>query len=135
MPVTLPGTSEVRVVGESAYQDDLLELTGGRRHYGGVHMERIAHLVPEPTNPADPGAVAVTIEGRTVGYLSRTDVARFGGAVTNAIERSGEASCRAIIVGGWERERGHVGLFGVRLVLGAAGLARPSPSPRPPPRT
>jgi hypothetical protein len=117
--VTLPGATEVRVVGESAYQDALLELTGGRRHYGGVRMERVACLVPEPGNPADPEAIAVTIGTRTVGYLSRPEAARFRAAIAAAIERSGEASCSAVIVGGWEREHGNVGLFGVRLRLGA----------------
>ena len=124
--VTLPGTTEVHVVGGAAYQDVLLELTGGRRHYAGVRMERVAHLVPEPGNPADPGAIAVTIDGRTVGYLSRPDTARHRHAITAAIERSGEASCTAVIVGGWEREHGDIGFFGVRLHLGA-----PSPEGEP----
>ncbi len=69
--VTLPGLTEVRVVGESACQDALLELTGGRRHYGGVRMQTLARLVPEPDNVADAAAIAVSIGGRTVGYLSR----------------------------------------------------------------
>lgn len=116
-PTTLPGTTEVRVVGESAYQGALLELTGGRR-YGGVHTERVAFLVPEPGNPADPDAISVQIGGRTVGYLSRLDSARLRSAVAVAIGRSGEASCMATIVGGWERGHGDIGLFGVRLHLG-----------------
>lgn len=116
-PVTLPGSTEVRVVGESAYQGELLELTGGRR-YGGVHLETVAFLVPEPGNSADPDAIAVRIGGRRVGYLSRPDSARLRSAVAVAIERSGQASCRATIVGGWEREHGNVGFFGVRLHLG-----------------
>jgi len=117
IPVALPGECEVRVVGESAYQDALFELTGGRRLYGGVRMERVARLVPEPGNRVDPGAIAVTIDGRTVGYLSRHDVTCYRAAIASAIDRSGEASCRAVIVGGWEREHGDVGLFGVRLYL------------------
>ena len=119
-PTTLAGSNEVRVVGESSYQDTLLDLTGGRRHYGGVHMERIAHLVPEPDNPADPMAIAVNIGGRTVGHLSHFDAEHYAAAITAAIERSGEASCSAVIVGGWEREHGNVGLFGVRLCLSAS---------------
>jgi len=119
VPVTVPGDGEVRVVGGSAHQDALLELTGGRRHYGGVQMECVARLVPEPGNPTDPGAVAVTIGGRAVGYLSRLDAARFRAVITAAIARAGEATCAAVIVGGWEREQGDVGLFGVRLRLGS----------------
>jgi hypothetical protein len=120
--VTLSGVTEVRVVGDSGYQDVLLELTGGRRHYGGVRMATVAHLVPEPGNPGDPAAIAVTIDDRTVGYLSRPDAARFRQAIGAAIQRLGEASCRAMIVGGWEREHGDVGFFGVRLRLGAPQL-------------
>jgi hypothetical protein len=115
--VTLVGSTEIRVVGASAYQDALLDLTGGRRHYGGVHMERVALLVPETGNLADPDAIAVKIGGRTVGYLSRLDSARLRPAIALAIDHSGEASCIATVVGGWEREHGDVGLFGVRLHL------------------
>jgi len=128
--VTLPGDSEVRVVGESAYQDVLLELTGGRRHYGGVRMEKVARLVPEPDNPADPEAIAVTIAGRTVGYLSRPDAARYRATIGAAIDRSGEASCAAVLVGGWEREHDNVGLFGVRLRLAPATISPPASPPR-----
>jgi len=117
--LTLPGTTEVRVVGESHHQDTLLGLTGGRRYYGGVRMEQVARLLPEPNNSADPDAIVVTIGGRTVGYLSRPDATRYRDVIVAAIERSGEASCKAVIVGGWEREQGDVGLFGVRLRLGA----------------
>jgi hypothetical protein len=85
-------------------------------------MATVAHLVPEPGNPGDPAAIAVTIDDRTVGYLSRPDAARFRQAIGAAIQRLGEASCRAMIVGGWEREHGDVGFFGVRLRLGAPQL-------------
>jgi len=119
--VTLSGADEVRVVGDAIHQDVLLDLTGGRRHYGGVRMETVAHLVPEPSNADDPAAVAVTIDGRSVGYLSRSDAARYRQEIAAAIERSGEAGCRATIVGGWEREHGDIGYFGVRLRLGPHG--------------
>jgi hypothetical protein len=116
--VTLPGSQEVKAVGESHYQDALLELTGGRRHYGGVRMETVATLVPERENPADPDAVSVRIGGRMVGFLSRPDARHYHAAIVSTRERSGEATCAAVIVGGWEREHGDVGLFGVRLRLG-----------------
>lgn len=35
---------------------------------GGV-LEQVGHLVPEPGNATDPGAVAVDVEGARVGYL------------------------------------------------------------------
>ncbi|HXY44624.1 MAG TPA: bifunctional DNA primase/polymerase [Acidimicrobiales bacterium] len=129
-PVTLPGDTEVRVVGESAYQDVLLELTGGRRHYGGVHMPTVAHLVPEPGNPVDPAAIAVTIAGRTVGYLSHVDALRYQAAIAFAKAAHGEATCVAMLVGGWEREHGDVGLFGLRLRLDPGAMGAPGSPPR-----
>jgi hypothetical protein len=129
--VTLSGTAEVRVVGDAAYQDVLLELTGGRRLYGGVRMETVARLVPGPDGLDHPASVTVAIAGRTVGYLSDPDAARLGGEIAAAIERAGQATCTAIIVGGWEREHGDVGFFGVRLRLGASpGTTGSSIDPR-----
>lgn len=116
-PVTLRGESTVQVVGESSFQDELLDLTGGKRRYGGVRFDTTAQLVPEPDNPVDPLAVRVVVTGRVVGYLSRTDAARLRSMVTEAIQEWGAASCRATILGGWEREHGKTGLFGVRLYL------------------
>jgi hypothetical protein len=117
--VTLPGTTEVHVVGDAAYQDVLLELTGGRRHDGGVRMETVARLVPGPGGPDHPASATVAIAGRTVGYPSRPDAAHLGSEIAAAIERSGQATCAAVIVGGWEREHGDIGFFGVRLRIGA----------------
>ncbi len=115
--VTMPGTTDVDVVGESRHQDALLELTGGRRHYAGVRMATVANLVPEPENAADPDAVAVVVAGRRVGYLPRAEASRRREVITATIRLRGEATCAATIVGGWEREHGDVGYFGVRLRL------------------
>jgi hypothetical protein len=116
--VTLGGGDDVRVVGDMPHQDALLRLTGGRRHYGGERFECVARLVPEPTNPVDPGAIAVTIGGQVVGHLSRIDAARYSDAISKVLADTGEATCKAVIVGGWERPHGRVGMFGVRLKLG-----------------
>lgn len=113
--VTLAGGALVRAVGTSAFQDALLALSGGVRHYGGVGIETMAHLVPEPGNPADAGAVVVTIAGRAVGYLSRNDAVRLRPAIDEALVEAGVACCRATITGGWEREHGKLGYFGVTL--------------------
>ncbi|HEY5650228.1 MAG TPA: bifunctional DNA primase/polymerase [Acidimicrobiia bacterium] len=117
--VTLSGDREVDVVGESRHQDELLELTGGRRRYGGVEVETVAELISEPENPADPNAVAVVIEKRHVGYLRREDVAWLTPLLDDSRDIHGFASCRAIIRGGWDRGRGDVGWFGVTLLLPA----------------
>lgn len=121
---TLGGDVEVRVVGTGPYQGVLLELTGGRRTYGGAHVVCTARLVPEPDNAFDPGAVAVTIAGRRVGYLSRPDAARYRRLV-GVVAASGETSCPAVVLGGWEREHGRVGMFGVRLHLVPRGAEVP----------
>ena len=115
--VTLVGDRRAEVVGESRHQDDLFQLAGGRRRYGGVELEAVAELIPEPANPADPQAVTVAIEGRSVGYLRRAEAARMHGAVEEARRSAGTATCRALIRGGWDRGRGDVGSFGVVVFL------------------
>lgn len=115
--VSLAGDGDVDVVGESHHQDALLALTGGVRRFGGVAAEAIAELVPEPRNRADPDAVAVTIDGTPVGYLRHRDAVRLRPDVDEARRRTGVATCRAVIRGGWDRGRGDVGAFGVVLLL------------------
>lgn len=131
-PVTLPGGREVDVVGESHHQDELLALTGGRRRYGGVDVEAVADLVPEPDNRFDPDAVAVHVEGAPVGHLRHGDAVDLRPLIDEAVRRQGAARCRARIRGGWDRGRGDVGAFGVVLDLpparaegGAPGRRRP----------
>jgi len=120
-PVTLYGGHRVEVVGESLHQDELLALAGGRRHYGGVELEAVAELVPDGREP--PG-LAVEIDGRPVGRLRREDAEAVHGAVDRARDRSGAATCAAVVRGGWDRGRDDVGLFGVVLALPAAGPTR-----------
>lgn len=123
--VTVAGAVEVDVVGESAYQDALLSLTGGRRSYGGVDVETVAHLVADPAAPLDPDAVVVRIGGRTVGRL-RLEVAQRHRARLSAVARDhGVATCAARIVGGWDRGRHDVGAFGVRILLPAVDDLQP----------
>ena len=117
LPVTLHGSHKVEVVGESHHQNELLSLTGGRRRYGGVKVELVAELVPEPTNRFDPNAVAVSIEDRRVGYLRREHVEWLGPLVDESLDLHGLATCRAMIRGGWDRGRDQVGWFGVTLLL------------------
>jgi hypothetical protein len=49
-PVTLFGSRETPIVGESHHQDALLELSGGARRYGGVDLDAVAELTPDPAN-------------------------------------------------------------------------------------
>lgn len=116
-PITLHGVGEVEVVGESAHQDELLDLAGGHRRYGGVDIEAVAELVLEPHNPYDAAAVLVRIEGRSVGHVARRDVVRLRPIIDESLDLHGMATCRAVIRGGWDRGRGDVGRFGVVLLL------------------
>jgi hypothetical protein len=114
--VTLAGTQRLEVVGEMAHQEVLLSLAGGRS-FGGVEVDAVAELAPEPTNEADPEAIAVLIDRQRVGYLSRTDARRMRSIVDAARRNAGAATCRAVVRGGWDRGRGDVGPVGVILFV------------------
>lgn len=111
-PVTIAGEAEVEVVGESSFQDEILQLTGGRRRYGGVDVGAVASLRPRFEG------VEVRIQGRPVGYLAPGDARRLAPEIEGALAGTGSATCRARIRGGWDRGGDDVGLFGVVLYLG-----------------
>lgn len=90
------GKRKISVVGESNYQEALRRVSGAPRT-GGWRFECTACLVPEPTNPHDPKAVMVQIEGECVGYLSRRNASVFGPRVKAIIEAEGEARCEAFV--------------------------------------
>lgn len=99
------------IVGESHYQE-ALEAICGERDDEGVDRVTSASLVLEDSNPHDPHAVRVDIEGKTVGYLSRGDARRFRERRARTGE-SGGVTCKARIRGGWDRgadDRGHYGV-------------------------
>jgi len=112
-PIVLEGDDLVRVVGTSHYQDALLVLTG-RGGDEEVRLEKVATFVPEPHNPHDPNAIAVQIDGRLVGYLSRDENRRWLDVVS-----SRPVGCEAMIAG----RRGTTGL-GVFLRLPTPTEAR-----------
>lgn len=89
----LEGDELVRVVGTSHYQDALLELAP-RAGDEQVRVERLAALVPEPDNPHDPGAIAVHIDGKLVGYLARDENKRWADVVA-----ARAVGCEAMIAG------------------------------------
>ncbi len=60
----------IEVVGESNYQE-AISLACGRQSDEAVGFECVAALVAEPTNPHDPSAIMVQVDGHHVGYLSR----------------------------------------------------------------
>jgi hypothetical protein len=63
----------------------------------------------------------VEIDGHIVGHLSRENARQYRNKLKEAGHPRITASCRAIIVGGWDRGGSDRGHFGVRLDLPAAG--------------
>ncbi|WNZ59923.1 hypothetical protein QEG98_28375 [Myxococcus sp. MxC21-1] len=104
----------VEVVGESHYQE-ALEALAAERTDRSQRIATTAHLVRERANRFDANAVAVVIEGRLVGYLSRADAVAFRPIIEEMEGRGEVAACAATIVGGWSRGERGSGRFGVKL--------------------
>jgi hypothetical protein len=88
----------VDVVGESYYQPALDEIAGGRTTEGYVVREHLAALVLEPQNPYDKQAIAVQIEGRVVGHLSREDARTYGPFIRQCRDADRYAAARAKLI-------------------------------------
>jgi hypothetical protein len=121
----LTGRETLEVVGESHYQANLWSIVGTQPTSEGTRCDGIAILVPEKTNPYDPNAIAVWINGLQVGYLSREDAAAYRPGLMKLMERQPVALEASIVGGG----RGGKPLLGVFLDHDPAdfGLAEPSP--------
>ena len=91
--MVLEGDEIVRVAGTSHYQEALRALSA-RQGDEVVRVEKVALLVPEPDNPHDPNAIAVTIDGQLVGYLSRDENKRWLDVVSGT-----EVGAEAMIAG------------------------------------
>ena len=109
----------LEVVGESNYQDALARVSGGRTGDGPANPEQLAVLWPEPNNRYDKNAIAVKIEGRTVGYLSRENAVRYQPVARWADTHDRKVACNATVIGGWDRGGSDKGSFGVVLRLGS----------------
>jgi hypothetical protein len=105
------GVFGFHVVGTLQHQNEISTMCGGRTHKG-VHRECDAVLAPEPHNPYDRNAVAVSVENIRVGYLDRGVAREF----LRALRASGfaDVASEAMIVGGWDRGEDQ-GFFGLRL--------------------
>lgn len=84
-----------QVAGESYYEDALRAVLGPEVT-SGIERMTLARLVPEPSNAHDRNAVAVQIDGQTVGYLPREDAARFQPMLSELGARGlvAETTCR-----------------------------------------
>ncbi|MGE0408731.1 MAG: HIRAN domain-containing protein [Amphiplicatus sp.] len=106
--MTGDGSFDTEVVGESHYQDALDAICGGKCE-DGHELCIEAVLAHEPQNRHDRNAVAVLIEGRKVGHLSRPDAKKFRQRGLSSVQT------QAMVVGGWRRRNGDEGHYGVRL--------------------
>jgi len=100
----------VNVVGESNYQPAIRKACGWKPGTD-THFDCFAELVPEPTNPYDPNAVRVDIDGACVGYLSRADAVELGPAIGEALAKHGSGLVRAVIAGRAVGDTDNLGVF------------------------
>lgn len=108
------GEFDFVVVGESFHQDALAQLARNDTH-DAWESEVVAELVPESDNKHDPQAVAVRIQGRLVGHLSRQDARSFRRRLSQKGLAGATTTCDAVIAGGRKSRGGDVAPYGVRL--------------------
>ena len=104
--------NRVCVVGTSYYQAELVRHVIARR----VYLPISAELILEDENPFDPGnSVAVVVDGRVVGHLSRANAAVFRSSWLGQQVKAGKRlTFEGAIIGGGQREDG-LGKLGIRL--------------------
>ena len=111
------GEFGLRVTGESYYQRELDGIACGRTTEGH-EFERKAEIVLDDQNRHDRKAVRVDIDGKTVGYLSRSDARQYREWLRNQdYPADVTMECTAQITGGWDRGRNDRGPYEVRLDL------------------
>jgi hypothetical protein len=115
------GSYSLEVVGESNYQKALERACGGRTKES-QDLIVTAVLILDDDNPYDPKAVCVTVDGRTVGFLSRDHAKRFRARLRREGIREYEFPCKGNIRGGWDRGGGDFGYFGIWLDVCISGL-------------
>ena len=99
-------------VASDAQQRTELERLFGNRTNNADHRCP-ALLIPQPADARGPAAVAVRIEGTTVGYLHLTGAREFLAALRMA--GADRAACAAMIVSRWDPGLGDQTHFRVRL--------------------
>ena len=104
------------IVGTSHYQEALRTICGGLNK-NGHNLKRTAYLVHDANNKYDKRAIAVLVEGRLIGHLSKRDAPDYYDYLAKHELFKANIRSPAQIVGGWDRGPEHTGLFGVRLDL------------------
>jgi hypothetical protein len=110
------GKFVVDIVGESYYQNNLATICGPRKRQG-ENRTVTAVLICDDNNPKDPMAVRVEIQNLTVGHLKRAQAREWRQALEKAHLPLVPAYCQAVIRGGWDRDDGDIGHYGVWLDL------------------
>lgn len=105
------GTFNTEIVGEAQYQDALQKIAGKKTAQSKEHY-CVAVLYCERDNPYDPNAVAVFVDDRKVGYLSRDMAAAWRKALAKRYDPLPQIEVDAVVVGGWKDSfsEGHFGL-------------------------
>lgn len=105
----------VAAVGESQFQGEIAAIVGGRCEEGH-NCQFPAELVAAPDR-IDPNAIGIRIGGRPVGRLPAELSALVSQRLHTLNPGSKPVTCKAKIIGGWDRGRRDKGYFGVKLSL------------------
>jgi hypothetical protein len=103
------------VVGESFQRNHLTALIRAHNAFESGEIYSTAVLELEPTNPFDPNAVKVVVEGTQVGYIPKFD----SPAMTEMVKKSGKSSYEVPVRIGWDTNSPSP-LIGVKLALTVA---------------
>lgn len=105
----------VKAVGEAQFQAEIGSIVGGRCEEG--HACEVPAELVLAGDDRDPEAIGILINSRPVGRLP-DEISALVRPPLIALMREGKpVTCRAKIVGGWDRGIGDRGYFGVKLSL------------------
>jgi hypothetical protein len=104
------------IVGEASYQQALDAICGGKCEEGH-NLPVIAQLCFQEDNPFDPNAVVVFIDRKVVGYIPRNLAKTMRDQILGLNPEERPVTCDAQVVGGWMRDSGDEGHYGVKLSL------------------
>jgi hypothetical protein len=107
------GEYDFEVVGESNYQHALSALADTPDP--DEEKTGTAILVPEDSNPHDNKAVRVTVQGLTIGYLSREDARSYRRRLAAKKLGMVPASCGVLVTGGYVLKDGSRAHYGAQL--------------------
>ena len=115
LPLAAARGFNVELVGELQWQAEIAAAVGGRCEEG--HNCQVPAVLVLADDPRDPNAVGVTINSRPVGWIAAAAAAEIRPQLVALNAESRPVTCRAKIVGGWNRGRSDRGYFGVKLSI------------------